>query len=364
MSSQQKSLLIRYQYDALDRIASHSRVDGVERHRFYCHNRLVTETEGVEHISIFQQGDQLFAQQQRNGSEFDSALIATDQQRSVLNTLHPKWLRTIAYSPYGHRIAESELSGVLGFNGQRPERGTGHYLLGNGYRAFNPVLMRFNSPDNLSPFGKAGLNPYAYCFGNPINRSDPTGHVATALLKSAAREMSAMIGYNVKPIENLKSLTAGIGAFEDSYKGGARITVMGHGSGSPGEYLLAAGSDMFVDAKGLVDLAKQNNIDFGRYDSVRLLICHSAESGVNGKTSFARQFADIVELPVKAFVGEVGGKATRVPFVGPGSDSAHMDYFGVFKEPAIIKQYQGRDPYNPVKFQSGKIRNESSDIRG
>jgi len=48
--------------------------------------------------------------------------------------------------------------------------------LGNGYRAFNPVLMRFNSPDSLSPFGRGGLNAYAYCVGDPVNRSDPNGH--------------------------------------------------------------------------------------------------------------------------------------------------------------------------------------------
>ena len=55
---------------------------------------------------------------------------------------------------------------------------TGHFLLGNGYRAFNPVLMRFNSPDSLSPFGKGGLNAYAYCVGDPVNYSDPAGHIA------------------------------------------------------------------------------------------------------------------------------------------------------------------------------------------
>jgi RHS repeat-associated protein len=84
-------------------------------------------------------------------------LLATDQQRSVLHALkgnHPR--RSIAYSPYGHRPAENGLLSLLGFNGERPDLVTGHYLLGNGYRAFNPVLMRFNSPDSLSPFGKGG----------------------------------------------------------------------------------------------------------------------------------------------------------------------------------------------------------------
>lgn len=79
----------------------------------------------------------------------------------------------IAYSPYGHRQNPGPLPG---FNGQDADPLTGHYLLGNGYRAYNPVLGRFNSPDSLSPFGDGGLNAYAWCHGNPINRSDPSGH--------------------------------------------------------------------------------------------------------------------------------------------------------------------------------------------
>nr|WP_269137593.1 RHS repeat-associated core domain-containing protein [Pseudomonas sp. PGPR40] len=64
----------------------------------------------------------------------------------------------------------------MGFNGQLREARIGWYLLGNGYRAFNSTLMRFHSPDSWSPFGRGGLNPYMYCVGDPVNRSDPTGH--------------------------------------------------------------------------------------------------------------------------------------------------------------------------------------------
>lgn len=75
----------------------------------------------------------------------------------------------------------------LGFNGDLCEPITGHYLLGNGYRAYNPVLMRFNSPDSLSPFGEGGINTYAYCQGDPISFRDPTGHIISAGYRSAIK---------------------------------------------------------------------------------------------------------------------------------------------------------------------------------
>ncbi|KAB0497475.1 RHS repeat-associated core domain-containing protein [Pseudomonas vancouverensis] len=107
----------------------------------------------------------------------NTILMATDQQRSVLNTLHASGINAVAYSPYGHRPPGNGLLSLIGFNGELPEPLTGHYLLGNGYRAFNPVLMRFNSPDTWSPFGDGGLNAYMYCAGDPVNRADPTGHM-------------------------------------------------------------------------------------------------------------------------------------------------------------------------------------------
>lgn len=36
--------------------------------------------------------------------------------------------------------------------------------------------MKFCSPDEWSPFGRGGPNAYAYCKGDPVNASDPTGH--------------------------------------------------------------------------------------------------------------------------------------------------------------------------------------------
>ncbi|GLO54834.1 hypothetical protein PPUJ20066_08700 [Pseudomonas putida] len=65
----------------------------------------------------------------------------------------------------------------MGFTGQRYDDFTNCYLLGNGYRAYNPRLSRFLSADSLSPFTTRTHNAYAYCLGDPVNRHDPSGHM-------------------------------------------------------------------------------------------------------------------------------------------------------------------------------------------
>ena len=65
---------------------------------------------------------------------------------------------------------------ALGFNGEYLDDTLNNYHLGNGYRAYNPTTMQFTAPDDMSPFGHGGINPYVYCSGDPINNSDPTGH--------------------------------------------------------------------------------------------------------------------------------------------------------------------------------------------
>ena len=177
MKPLQSTLLCHYRYDALDRLTDHTKSDDSPLQRFYCKSRLSTEVQGAIKQSIVQHGDLLLAQQRFEGGALQTSLMTTDQQRSVMQTFkadQPSQLA--AYSPYGHRSRENGLLSLLGFNGERPEPVTGHYLLGNGYRAFNPVLMRFNSPDSLSPFGKGGLNAYTYCLGDPTNNYDPDGH--------------------------------------------------------------------------------------------------------------------------------------------------------------------------------------------
>ncbi|VVP00347.1 hypothetical protein PS903_02747 [Pseudomonas fluorescens] len=103
-------------------------------------------------------------------------LLATNRSQSVLAEVVQSDINRRAYSAYGHQSPDRQPSSCLGFNGELRERHTHWYLPGKGYRAYNPVLMRFHSPDNLSPFRAGGLNPYMFCMGDPINYRDPTGH--------------------------------------------------------------------------------------------------------------------------------------------------------------------------------------------
>lgn len=165
----QPTTLCHYRYDALDRLAARTPAIGTIARSFYQSDTLVSEVQGAEHIRFLHRDRQLLAMQ----SALATLLIGSDQQHSVLHSVSAGLPGPIAYTPYGHRQALNQLPG---FNGERPDPLTGHYLLGNGYRAYNPALMRFNSPDSMSPFGNGGVNAYGYCAGDPVNRSDPTGH--------------------------------------------------------------------------------------------------------------------------------------------------------------------------------------------
>ena len=200
MPSNLGTLLCQYHYDPQDRLVDYSPSAQANAQRFYLKDRLVTEIQGALQRSIMQHENQLLAQQQRQNDTSETRLLATDQQRSVLNVLNTTRPHPLVYSAYGHHHSGNGLLSLLGFNGERPDPVTGWYLLGNGYRAFNPVLMRFNSPDSWSPFGEGGVNSYAYCAGDPVNRTDPTGH-AWAFLKGVLRS-NGLIKSNMPGSQN------------------------------------------------------------------------------------------------------------------------------------------------------------------
>ncbi|TDV48522.1 RHS repeat-associated protein [Pseudomonas helmanticensis] len=177
VSNARGEVLRGYHYDGFDRIVELSQPHMKNVQRYYHNASVSNEIRGSDSRSVVRNGGLLLGQQQR-GIDAGSQIFGADQQQSVLTQLHGEQWGDSAYSPYGHRPAEGGLFSLAGFNGEQLDGVTGLYLLGNGYRAYSPTLMRFNSPDTLSPFDAGGLNAYAYCLGDPVNRVDPTGHVA------------------------------------------------------------------------------------------------------------------------------------------------------------------------------------------
>lgn len=146
------------------------------RQLFYQGGKVTLEINRDSCWRIIQAFDQILAQKNYQTSGHPCSLLASDEQRSVLSTHDTERPCSQAYSPYGHHVQGRCLPSQLAFNGERLDAVTGCYHLGNGYRQFSPVLMRFCSPDSLSPFRAGGLNAYGYCAGDPTNRNDPTGH--------------------------------------------------------------------------------------------------------------------------------------------------------------------------------------------
>ncbi|RDH43305.1 hypothetical protein B9G39_07540 [Zooshikella ganghwensis] len=108
----------------------------------------------------------------------------------------------------------------IGFNGEYIDPITNVYHLGNGYRIYNPRLMRFHSIDSLSPFGDGGINGYSYCLGDPLNLVDPTGHISW--------QAGVAIGLGIAAILiGIVTLGAGIAASAGLVTGAAAITTAG-----------------------------------------------------------------------------------------------------------------------------------------
>ena len=72
------------------------------------------------------------------------------------------------------------------YAGYRYDEATGLYYLMARY--YDPGVGRFISRDVFHGFDDepASLNQYAYCYNNPVNYIDPSGHVAWWILKAAS----------------------------------------------------------------------------------------------------------------------------------------------------------------------------------
>ncbi|WP_176509064.1 MULTISPECIES: RHS repeat-associated core domain-containing protein [Pseudomonas] len=146
---------------------------------FYQGDKLITVKQGDQQRAIFRSNELPLAEQQLQGDSTTS-LLATDDKGSVFMALDAEEEEegeARSYSAYGHDPGALSIRISIGFKGEFYDKSSHGYLLGNGYRRYSTVSMRFFSTDRLSPFGAGGLNTYCFVRGDPVNFSDPSGHM-------------------------------------------------------------------------------------------------------------------------------------------------------------------------------------------
>ena len=342
----------QYHYDPLDRLIQ---MAGIQR--FYNQSRITTEIEGTQRYSVFQQDGRLLAQRRRDSTKDECHLLGTDLQQSVLHAVGADKHHSMAYNAYGHRPVENGLISLLGFNGERADPVTGHYLLGNGYRAFNPVLMRFNSPDSWSPFERGGVNSYGYVSGDPVNLIDTDGHAPFALLKghflqgveiekflSLAQEsfdpkVRAGRRSVMKTFDSIQEIMPDVYIAGDYTSAGRRLNIHAHGAYKQGVGGVMRSGNKSVLPEAMYKAVKKSG--FGKFDAVRLISCYSGDIRVG---SFAHVFAKLTKRRVKGYEGLVSTKNSPRQIAlafrkKMGRDLAITDKVSVLREKVTVKKY-------------------------
>lgn len=168
----------QYQYNAQNQLVNQTVQDNKNCQLYYRGGELVNQVlvEEDKKVRWIKNGANCMAV--NNDSEI--TMMANGQNESLLWTVKDSDAQgeLHAFGAYGQGESPDYFPA---FTGERKDPISGHYHLGNGYRSYSPILMRFTCPDTMSPFGAGGINAYAYCAGDPINLIDPSGHSATGV---------------------------------------------------------------------------------------------------------------------------------------------------------------------------------------
>ena len=159
---------------------------------FYSDGKLSSELKGDTSRCIFGAQRLALVEHVQKIEGRTVALLSIDAAGTALQSSYYQCRRPFVYTAFGGSSITNGLMSLLGFNGEHSDPATDCYLLGNGHRGYDPVLMRFRSPDKLSPFGKGEINAYSYCSGDPVNFVDPTGNYRGSVL-DALREHKARL---------------------------------------------------------------------------------------------------------------------------------------------------------------------------
>jgi len=157
-----------------------------------------------------------------------SQLFATDEMDSVLVVSTPDGKQNNHnYTPFGYNEKLPSGSTAMGFNGEFILDNMHLYLLGQGHRGFSTEMRRFIGPDNAeSPFARGGVNAFAYCVNDPVNRKDETGMWALFKPRTWFRSNQAKLEQRVESMPainaKLKTQTAELNNLVDKREYGGQ----------------------------------------------------------------------------------------------------------------------------------------------
>jgi RHS repeat-associated protein len=350
-TSQKNGCRRDYRYGPDGRIASVESSRGTTAYRYYDDGRLYGEFSGDDERRYVRVGDVAIAETVLSHAVRSTWLLATDPQGSVVMEASDE-TRWRTYGAYGERDTAGD-GAHGGFAGEISEDETGCYLLGG--RLYSPRLRRFLSPDHASPFDAGGLNRYAYCGGDPINRVDPTGESWQDWLRWGgwAGVAASIVGAVAATV-----VTAG------AFAGVAAAAVAGSLAGAvvtPGMMVMATATVLEV-ATAAVDLAANIAVETGEDRAAGILGWLAAgtavaAAGAAGGALWSAQVAGRAGLRTsRRFVGRSLPKgAARSPPSLVGSK-----YYPDAPDPAsfketwrhpggqVVKVYQGQAATNKV----------------
>ena len=126
----------------------------------------------------------------------------------------------VCYTPYGEAIVDEHLTtyeNPFKFSGKELDDITGLY--DHGARSRNPVSTLWYGVDPLWE-DYPEMSPYAYCHGNPVRLTDPTGMFDTEDDAKAFQEKNNICGYVFSNYHSDAGLSAGRCAVQDFVDGG------------------------------------------------------------------------------------------------------------------------------------------------
>lgn len=207
---------IEFLYDE-NNIRYRKTINGIQTDFFYDGNRLIKEIRNGKAIKYCYQNNKPISFEYQGKKYLYETNIFGDIIR--MYSEEGVIVAEYQYDAYGNTYILRNVDGIaeinpLRYRGYYYDSETSLYYITSRY--YDPEIGRFISPDSvdyLDPATINGLNLYAYCGNDPVNRVDPTGHFAIS---------SFLIGLGISAL-----IGAVVGAFSYTASEGLSYAITG-----------------------------------------------------------------------------------------------------------------------------------------